>query len=131
MNFIIVLIVIILYLALIFITFSNMKFFDLKSKFIYLIIGIILNFIITLIIVNMAKIEIKNEEIYKYIKNIDILIFTAVNGIITIPTLAKNINNYKGKYIDKERLNRKIIFMICIFIVILIFEFNYLKGLRI
>ncbi len=131
MNLILFIVIFILYAVLIGITFGNMKVFDLKTKLIYLIIGIIVNLIITSIIVNISKINIENNQNYNIIKNIDILIFTAVNSIITIPTIGKYLNNEKIDILSKQEKTKKILILFAIYIIILIFEINYLKGLKV
>ena len=131
MNFIIVLAIMILYGVLIGMTFGNMKSFDYKTKAIFLIIGVIVNFIITMIIVNIGLNKIENAEVYKAIKYVDIFIFTAVNSIVLIPTIGKYLTNKKMEIIDERIFIRKIIATLILYVVILIFEVNYLKGLRI
>ena len=131
MNVIVFIVIFILYAVPIGITFGNMKVFDLKTKLIYLIIGIIVNLIITAIIVNISKINIENNKKYNIIKNIDILIFTAVNSIITIPTIGKYLNNTKMEILSKQKKAKKILILFVIYIITLIFEINYLKGLKI
>ena len=129
--FIIFVVIFILYSILIGITFGNMKVFGLKTKLIYLTIGIIINLIITFIIVNVSKINIENNQNYNIIKNIDILIFTAINSIMTIPNIGKYLNNEKMEILNKQKVSRKIFILFIMYIIILIFEINYLKGLKI
>lgn len=131
MNLIIFIVIFVLYAVLIALTFGNMKVFDVKTKLVYLIIGLLINFIATFIIVNISKINIENIKNYNFIKNIDILIFTAVNSIITLPTIGKYLNNTKMEILSKEKETKKILILFVIYIIILIFEINYLKGLKI
>ena len=131
MKTIIFLIITILYLALIAITTSNMKLFEIKNKVVLIIIGFIINFIATLIVINIANISAKTTEATSFIKNVDLLIFTAVNGIITMPTIAKYMNNYKMKIIEKNVFSRKILTIAIIFIIVLVIEVSYIKGLKI
>ena len=131
MKTIIFLIITILYLALVAITTSNMKVFDIKNKVIFIIIGLVINFLATLIVINIANISVKNAEATSFIKNVDLFIFTAVNGIITIPTIAKYMNNYKMKIIEKNVFSRKILTIAIIFIIVLVIEVSYIKGLKI
>ena len=131
MKIIIFLIITILYLALIAITTSNMKVFEIKNKVVFIIIGFIINFIATLIVINIANLSAKNAEATSFIKNVDLFIFTAVNGIITMPTIAKYMNNYKMKIIEKNIFNRKILTIAIIFTIVLVIEVSYIKGLKI
>ena len=131
MKIIIFLIITILYLALMAITISNMKLFDIKNKVVFIIIGFIINFIATLIVINIANISAKNAEATSFIKNVDLFIFTAVNGIITMPTIAIYMNNYKMKIIEKNVFSRKILTIAIIFIIVLVIEVSYIKGLKI
>lgn len=131
MNLIVFIVIAILYSILIGLTVGNMKVFDIKTKAIYLLIGTIINFIITFIIVSISKMSIENEQAYKIIKNIDILIFTAVNSIITLPTIGKYLNNTKMEISSKEKTSKKILLLFIIYFIILIFEINYFKGMEI
>lgn len=131
MNLIVFIVIAILYSILIGLTVGNMKVFDIKTKAIYLLIGTIINFIITFIIVSISKMSIENEQAYKIIKNIDILIFTAVNSIITLPTIGKYLNNTKMEISSKEITSKKMVLLLMVYFIILFFEINYLKGLKI
>lgn len=131
MKTIIFLIIIILYLALIAITTSNMKVFEMKNKVVFITIGLIINFIATLIVIKLVNMNIANSQAASFIKNVDAFIFTAVNGIISMPAIAKNMNNYKMKIIEKEVFNRKILTIAVIFIIVLAIEVSYIKGLKI
>ena len=131
MKIIIFLIITILYLALMAITTSNMKVFEIKNKVVFIIIGFIINFIATLIVINIANISAKTTEATSFIKNVDLFIFTAVNGIITMPTIAKYMNNYKMKIIEKSVFSRKILTIAITFIIVLVIEVSYIKGLKI
>ena len=131
MKIIIFLIITILYLALMAITIPNMKLFEIKNKVVFIIIGFIINFIATLIVINIANISAKTTEATSFIKNVDLFIFTAVNGIITMPTIAKYMNNYKMKIIEKNVFSRKILTIAIIFIIVLVIEVSYIKGLKI
>ena len=133
MNLIVFMVLAILYLALIGITVGNMKVFDIKTKTIYLIIGLIINLLITAFIISITKININidNAQAYNIIKKIDILIFTAVNSIITLPTIGKYLTNTKIEINTKEQISKKIIILLIIYILILILEVNYIKGLKV
>ena len=105
--------------------------FDLKTKLIFLLVGTIINLVVTFIIVNISKINIENQEAYAFIKNIDILIFGAVNSILTLPTIGRYINNTKMEISSKQKTNKKLIILFVIYIIALIIEINYLKGLKV
>ncbi len=131
MNFIIFAVIFILYAVLIFTTCGNMKIFSLSSKIIYIILGIIINLIITIFIINISINNIENKEVYAFIKKIDIIIFTAVNGIVSMPTIIKNVNNYKMKIIEKEKMSKKIALTLIVYLIFIILEGSYIKGLSI
>ena len=131
MKTIIFLIITILYLGLIAITTSNMKVFEIKNKIVFIILGTIINFIATLIVINIANISVQNAQATSFIKNVDLFIFTAVNGIITMPNIAKYMNNYKMNLIEKQKFNKKVLTISIIFIIVLVIEVSYIKGLKI
>ena len=85
MKTIIFLIITILYLALIAITTSNMKVFEIKNKVVFIIIGFIINFIATLIVINIANISAKNTEATSFIKNVDL------NTMLTVPCFSASL----------------------------------------
>ena len=48
-----------------------------------------------------------------------------------MPTIAKYMNNYKMKIIEKNVFSRKILTIAIIFIIVLVIEASYIKGLKI
>lgn len=126
----IIITIIIIHFILIAWTWQSLGFIDKTKKVAFILIGIILMYGITQIIFQIAKsgIDYKSAEVQNSIQNILVAIFTGINGIIAMPQIGKQIDKIKEEQIEKEKLIKKIIILIIIFILCLIFESKYIKD---
>lgn len=100
-----------------------------NKKIVFILIGLLITYILTLIIYNISgNILYPNEEFKKAISSILILIFTGLNSLIVLPYIAKICDKIKEKEIDKIQVRRKIIIIAIIFGVVLCIENAYLKS---
>lgn len=129
MVFIIITIAII-YFILIAWTWQSLGFIEKNKKVAFIIIGIILMYVITLIIFHMSKdgINYQSIDIQNKIQNVIVAIFTGINGIIVMPQVGKLLNRINEDEIKKETLKKRIIILTIIFILCLIFESEYMKD---
>ena len=121
---------IIVYFILIAWTWKSLGFMEKTKKVIFIIIGTILMYGITQIVFQMTQggIDYPNVEIQKEIQNILVPIFTGINGIIVMPQVAKMLDKIMEEQIEKEKLVKRAIILIIIFMVCLIFEIGYMKD---
>ncbi len=127
-------IIIVLFAVLIGWTLNNLyNVTNVKAKIIFIIISTLLILLITFILFNISKssIQYPNESMVKDVRNILVLTFAPVNGIVIIPFIAKQISRVKENSIEEDELKKKIILMSIIFILILILECMYLKNIQI
>lgn len=123
---------IILFLLLIFWTYKNMYNIEIKPKAIYIASSIIVIYILTLILYNVGGNPInKNlgEAAISFNRTI-VSIFVGVNGIITMPYVGNILNKYRENTIDEKQFKKRMIIISIIFILCIIFEFNYMKDLQ-
>ncbi len=94
-----------IYVVLIAWTCQSLRFCDKSKKVAYVIIGFIIVYIITLITFQTTKSEIsyQNVRMQKDVQNIIVLLFTGINGIITMPQVGKILD----KINDGEKEKRK------------------------
>ena len=123
-------IIAIIYFVLIAWTWQSLGVIEKRKKVIFLLIGLFVMYIITLIIFNISKREInyQNQEVQVLVRRIIVILFTGLNAIIFIPYIAKIWNKLKENNINKEELNKKIIILVVIFIICIVFECGYLKD---
>lgn len=129
MGTMIYLMIIILFIVLILWTWNNTKSFEDKlSRIVYLVLGMLLNLIIIAIIFNISKSNINypNVDIMKQIRKIVLLIFTPVNGLITLPWIANIIIGIRSG----ENKNKLILILSIVFIIVVIFECFYFKSIQ-
>lgn len=91
-------IIILLFMVLVFWTWNNTKKFEsLKEKIAFIVIGVAILMLITLIVFNLSKIGIKypNKEILKQVRKIIIFIFVSINGFLSLPHIASLITDIK------------------------------------
>lgn len=125
-------IIVAMYLILIAWTWQSLGNIEKRKKVAYIILGILLFFIITLIIFNISKsnVEYQKETIKNAVRNLLVLLFTAVNGIIFIPYVARILNKVEENEIEKEKLKIKAIVFIIIFVICVIIECGYLENIQ-
>lgn len=131
MIVLIVSITIILYIVLIAFTLKKLSFVtDNKIKIAYIIIGLFIMFIVTLIVFNISSngIKFENAEVTGKVKNMLLAVFIPVNGLITMPYLASLFGKASLNEIEKDKLNKRLLILIVLFIIIMIFEYSYFKS---
>ena len=70
----------------------------------------------------------ENQEIMKTIRKVFVLVFTIVNGYILLPYSFNILEKIKNAEIGKEKVQKKIIIILVVFIIIAIFESKYLSN---
>lgn len=125
-------IIVAMYLILIAWTWQSLGNIEKRKKVVYIILGILLLFIITLIIFNISKnnVEYQKETIKNAVRNLLVLLFTAVNGIIFIPYVARILNKVEENEIEKEKLKIKAIVFIIVFVICVVIECGYLENIQ-
>ena len=88
---IIVITSIIIYFIVIAWTWKSLGFIEITKKIMFILIGLIAMYFITLITYSISKGELnyQNAQMQISIKNILIIIFTGINSIIVLPQIAK------------------------------------------
>lgn len=121
-------IVVIMFLVLIGWTWNNLGTIEKNKKILYIIIGIAIVYVITLIIYNISKsgINYESEKVMKTIQRVLTIIFSIVNGYALLPYFFKKLDQLENKEIKKKELKKSIVMLVIIVIVLLIFESNYL-----
>ena len=101
-----------------------------SSKVVFIIVGILVLFIITLITFNISakNIQYQHQGETDTIRNVLVSIFTGVNGIIIMPQLAKILEKAKNGDLEKNQIRNRLILWIAILIICLIFECGYMKD---
>ncbi len=127
------LIIIILFGVLIFWTWNNLVDFEGNVQRIkFILIGIIILCVVTLIIFNISKIGITypNIDVIKKVRTITVLLFAPLNGYITLPHIAKILSNIKTNEVEEEKIKKRIIILFAIIIIFTIVEIKYLNGFQ-
>ncbi|MBP3801675.1 MAG: hypothetical protein J6I85_06625 [Clostridia bacterium] len=129
---IIITLVISVFLILLSWTWHNLGNIEKSKKVAIIIVLLLLIYIITLIIFNISQkdilYEIQDEK--ELIKNVFVLLFTLVNGIIVMPMICKTINGVFEKETKKENATTKIMIILVIFIILLFLECGYFKSIQ-
>ena len=133
MNILIYLIIVVLFIVLILWTWNNTKEFEQTSeRIIFITIGTGIIAIVTLIYFAISKIGITypKAEMVKQVRKMAILIFTPINGFLSLPHIASLKMKIKMKTEENEKIKKKIIILGIIFIVATIIEINYMKNFQ-
>lgn len=129
MTFVIITIMII-YLIVIFWTWQSLGSIEKTKKIVLILMGMLVLYLVTLVVFLTTKvdIEVPNREIQNSIKNIIVAIGTGINGIIVMPRIGKMVSQIKESQIEKEKLIKKMVILIFIFVICLIFESGYMRD---
>ncbi len=133
MNILIYLIIVVLFIVLILWTWNNTKEFEQTSeRIIFITIGTGIIAIVTLIYFAISKIGITypKAEMVKQVRKMAILIFTPINGFLSLPHIASLKMKIKMKTEENEKIKKKIIILGIIFIVATITEISYMKNFQ-
>ena len=130
---IIVIVAIIIYAILITWCWHNLGRIENSKKIIYILVGMIIIFIITNIVYSISKVNIQypEQQMESTIQNMLVLVFTALNGLIVMPYIAKQLDKIHEKKIEKEKFTKKKLLLLIIFILCLILESGYLKDTQV
>ncbi len=126
------LIIIILFIVLLSWTWNNVKIFETTAqKIFYVIVGLIILTIVTLIIFNISKgsVDYPNIEIMKQIRRIALLIFIPINGFLSMPHFA-SIFKEMGTGTNDQKTKKKTIILAIVIIISIIIEITYLKDFQ-
>ena len=132
MLLIIYMAIILLFMILLFWTWNNTKQFEnIRQKILFIIIGFVVLSLITLILFNISKsgIQYPNDEILSQIRKIALLVFIPINGLISLPHIARIYVNLQDGT-DEEKIKRKIIILGIVIIIAVIVEISYLKNFQ-
>ena len=129
MGIVIYFIIFVLFSVLILWTWNNAKEFkEIGTKIAFIIIGIIILGILTMILFNLSKrgVNYPNEEIVKEVRKMALLVFIPINGFISLPHIA----SLKSQVIDDKKTKIKIAILVIVFIIAMIIETKYLKNFQ-
>lgn len=121
---------IIIYVILIAWTWQSLGSVEKTKKVVFILVGIVLMYLITLVVFRTTKgdIDYQNIEIQSSIQNVIVAIGTGINGMIVIPQIGKILDQMNENQIEKGQLIKKCLILIVVFIVCLIFESGYMKD---
>lgn len=127
---IIIIITLAIYIVLIAWIWQNLGNIKKTKKVAVIIISLIIIYIITLIIFNISKSGIiyQNEESQIAVQNMLVAVFTAINGLILIPYIAKQLEKIHEGEIEKDQFTKKMLIIFVIFTICAIIECGYLKD---
>ncbi len=130
--FLIFIISLIIYIIATIMIYHNVYNFEKTNKIKFIVLGIIVTFIITVIICSISSNGIHSNDNYlATAKNIAILLFSPINLIIALPYIGNVLNKYKEKRINESSLKKRFLILFVIFVIVIIFEIGYIKNFEI
>ena len=129
---IVVVTIILLYLVLIAWTWYNLGMLEKPKKVIYILVGVLINFVLTLILFQFSKsgVDYINSDIESSIKTLTLILYTALNGCIILPFLAKTVDKLKEDELTKEQLRTRLIIFLIMIVLICDFETGYMRSMQ-
>ena len=113
-------------------TWHNLGDIDRTRKILIITISLIVLFIITFIMFNISKQDISynSEAEMNDVRNVLVILFTFINGLILMPIVAKTISKVRENEITTEQAKKRFIVILIVFVIILIFECGYMKNIQ-
>ena len=100
------------------------------KKIAFILIGILIIYVFTLILYNIASTNISypNEEMQKTVSDTLILVFTSLNVLIFLPFIANVFDKILEEEIEKKQAQKRILILAIIFIICIVVENGYIKS---
>ena len=133
MNILIYFIIAVLFAVLIFWTWNNTKDFEETSKRVFfIVVGIVIVAVITLIYFKISKISITypKVEMVNQVRKMVVLLFTPINGYLSLPHIASLKIQIKLKTEENSKLKKKIMILGIVLVVATIIEISYMKDFQ-
>ncbi|MBO6232536.1 MAG: hypothetical protein J6N78_00485 [Clostridia bacterium] len=124
--------VIAMFLILLSWTWHNLGNIPQNTKIGTIAISLVIIAFITFLIFNISKngVQYDSEESMNSVRNVLVLVFTIINGLIIMPTFAKTLGRINNREIEKEQARSHFVFIFIVFIIALVIECSYLKGVQ-
>lgn len=121
---------IIIYLVLIAWSWQSLGSIGKTKKIIFILVGIILMYLITLVVFRTTKgdIDYQDIKIQNSIQSVIVAICTGINGMIIMPQIGKILDQINENQIGKEQLIKRCLILVVVFVICLIFESGYMKD---
>lgn len=124
--------VIAMFLILLSWTWHNLGNIPQNTKIGTIAISLVIIAFITFLIFNISKngVQYDSEESMNSVRNVLVLVFTIINGLIIMPAFAKTLGRINNREIEKEQARSHFVFIFIVFIIALVIECSYLKGVQ-
>ena len=102
------------------------------KKVIFIIIGTLILYLITMLLFNFSQngISYEQEEMKNEVRNIVVLLFTGINGVLILPNIARLYEKVQAGEMEKEKLTKRIIIYIVIWVICMWIEVNYMRSIQ-
>ena len=131
MIWLILLFVVILNALCIFLMFKFLKNIDKKEKFIFIVAGVAIVYVLTLFAHWVSTIGL--DEMYKTGtgKDLVIFLFAPINGLIVLPALANSYYSYKENKLSLNILFKRVSFLLIPLIIAVVLECIFIKNVQV
>ena len=126
----IIVIIAVIYMLLIAWTWHSLGEIEKSKKVMVIGIGILIIYFMTLFIFLISKqgIVYENVEMSKAVRNVLVIMFTSVNGLIVLPFLARQLDKIHEGEMEKTKFSKITLILLIIFIICLGIEYGYMKS---
>ena len=99
-------------------------------KLIFIVVGLVLTYLITLWIYHMANSHIvyPSAEIEKTVSNTLLIVFTGLNALIWLPFTANLFDKILEEEIEKKQAKKRFVILFIIFVICIFIEKGYLTS---
>lgn len=110
--------------------YKNTNSYEPYKRVIYIVVGTIAMYIVTSVVCGIAVggIAVKSEKALEDTMLIMKLIYTPINSMIVLGTLGNVFGKLKDHSLETDKIGKRLMIMIVLFIIVLVVESSYLGG---
>lgn len=101
-----------------------------KEKVIFIAVGVAVVYMLTSFVYWISTKDIAVKEVSELGKKLLTFLFVPINGIITLPILAKSYNKYKIGRLESDKLRNRGILILIVLAIALMLECSYFKDVQ-
>lgn len=108
--------------------YHNTNSFEPKQRVIFIAVGMLVMYFITSIIcaIDAKGITVNSNGLVEDAMGLMKMIFTPINAMIMLSSLGNTFGKVKDKVIDTDRAGKRLVIILIAFVIVLIFETNYI-----
>ena len=129
---IILMIMLVLFLVLIGWMWNSLGSIEKRVKFVCMIVGVVIVYLLTFVIFNISKIGIYYDDmaVMRFIRNVFVALFTIINGYVLLPYVFKKLEQINNDELERDKLIRCVVILLIVVVLLIVFESMYFGDVQ-